>query len=186
MAKQIEKLTLEGFRGATNPISIDFDPSKSAALIFGENGTGKSTIIDAIDFACNKEIGSLSERSSTRASHLPSLNTRATDLKVTISSNGDEWTATLSGRNPSVTGPDGRPTARILRRTQILNLINAEPRERYRAIQTFIEVPGIQRSENALRDAKRNAEQELNSAFQARQELDVPLFQKHLSKEVRL
>lgn len=170
MAKQIEKLTLEGFRGATNPVSIDFDPSKSATLIFGENGTGKSTIIDAIDFVCNEKIGSLTERSSTRSSHLPSLNSPASNLKVTMSCNGVTWTATLSGRRPSVTGPGGRPTAKILRRSQILNLINAEPRDRYKEIQAFIEVPGIERSENALREAARNSKQELELGIQAQQQ----------------
>jgi energy-coupling factor transporter ATP-binding protein EcfA2 len=170
MVRRIEKLCLEHFRGATCPVEIEFDTSKPAVMIFGENGTGKSTIIDSIDFVCNENIGSLMERSSTRASHLPSLNYQASDLKVTMSCDGAEWIAILSGRNPSVSGPDDRPIARILRRTKILDLINAEPRKRYEVIQAFIEVPGIQSSENALREAIRNADRELNMAIQAQQQ----------------
>ena len=170
MARRIEKLCLEHFRGATCSVEIEFDTSKPAVMIFGENGTGKSTIIDSIDFVCNEKIGSLMERSSTRASHLPSLNCQASDLKVTMTCNHDVWTATLAGTKPSVTGPTARLAARILRRSKILNLINAEPRDRYKEIQSFIEVPGVQRSESSLRDVKRNTEQELNSAIQAQQQ----------------
>jgi energy-coupling factor transporter ATP-binding protein EcfA2 len=170
MVRRLEKLCLERFRGATCPVEIEFDTSKPAVMIFGENGTGKSTIIDSIDFVCNEKIGSLMERSSTRASHLPSLNCQASDLKVVVTCDSNVWTATLTGTRPSVMGPTGRPAARILRRSKILNLINAEPRDRYKEIQAFIEVPCTQRSESNLRDAKRNTEQELGLAIQAQQQ----------------
>ena len=54
---------LEGFRGATRRISVKFDPSKPVSVLFGENGTGKSSVVDAIDFACNQNFGSLVAKS---------------------------------------------------------------------------------------------------------------------------
>ena len=54
---------LEGFRGATRRISVKFDPSKPVSVLFGENGAGKSSVVDAIDFACNQSFGSLATKS---------------------------------------------------------------------------------------------------------------------------
>lgn len=46
---KIKKLTIENFRGLRLPISIDFVKGKktTSALIYGRNGTGKSSIVDA-------------------------------------------------------------------------------------------------------------------------------------------
>ncbi len=63
--KKISKLVLTKFRGATTETVLGFDDEKPIVLIFGENGRGKSTIIDAIDFVCNKSAGSIKARSST-------------------------------------------------------------------------------------------------------------------------
>ena len=68
MPKRIESITLEKFKGATNNVTIDFDTSKPVVIIFGENGSGKSTIIDAIDFVFNDSFGSIDQRSTTGSS----------------------------------------------------------------------------------------------------------------------
>ena len=47
MPDRINRLKIEGFRGATQPLDLEFDASKPVVLIFGENGAGKSTIVDA-------------------------------------------------------------------------------------------------------------------------------------------
>ena len=59
MAPRTEKLTFVQFRGGSQPVTFEFQPNKKFVLIFGENGTGKSSIADAIDFVCNNEFGSL-------------------------------------------------------------------------------------------------------------------------------
>ena len=70
MNKRIDRLSLRGFRGASRPVEIPFDPHAPITLIFGENGTGKSTICDAIDFICNERFGSLQDKSvSMRAAN---------------------------------------------------------------------------------------------------------------------
>lgn len=176
MAKRIEKLTLAGFRGATCPVEIEFDVSKPAAMIFGENGTGKSSIVDAIDFVCNEEYGSLTERSSTRPkTHLRALGSPVDTLRVSLTFDSQTWSASLGRTRPVSSGPDGRPAARILRRSQILQVVSAQPKARYEALQNFIAVPGVQKSERSLREAVKAVERELNEAIVAKQQAEETL-----------
>jgi len=49
MKMPLQQLTIGGFRGATQLVEIKFE-DKPVVMIFGENGTGKTTIVDAIDF----------------------------------------------------------------------------------------------------------------------------------------
>jgi len=172
MAKRIEKICLEKFRGATCPVEIGFDTSKPAVMIFGENGTGKSTIVDAMDFVCNGNIGSLEDRSigQVRGQYLPSINSDSQDLKVTISFDGKVWEAKHSRQGASITGPNGRPTARILRRSEILNVMNAQPHERYQEIQSFLELPNIQGCEQKLRETNLNISRDLDAAARAKEQ----------------
>jgi predicted ATPase len=69
-------LSIVGFRGATSLANIPLDVSKAVTVIFGENGTGKSTIADAFDFVCNRAYGSLENFSigESAKKHLASLN----------------------------------------------------------------------------------------------------------------
>ena len=70
----------------------------------------------------------------------------------------------------------GCPDARILRRSNILKLLNAQPKQRFDELKAFITVPGIEKSENALRDAHRNIKTEVDETVraytQAKAELD--------------
>ena len=85
MSPHTEKLTFVRFRGGSQPVTFEFQPNKKFVLIFGENGTGKSTIVDAIDFVCNNEFGSLRDRSGTTPrTHVVTLNGQPKDLAVTL------------------------------------------------------------------------------------------------------
>lgn len=59
---KIKKITIENFRGLRLPIVIDFEKGNklTSALIYGRNGTGKSSIVDAWEWFNNFEILSLS------------------------------------------------------------------------------------------------------------------------------
>ncbi len=129
-------------------------------MIFGENGTGKSTITDAFDFICNGKLGSLETYSlgGNAKKHIASLGTKPSDISVSLTCNGNTWSGSFGKDKPIISPSTGCPDARILRRSNILELINAQPKERFEALKKFISVPGIEKSENALRDAIRTTE----------------------------
>lgn len=140
-------------------------------MIFGENGTGKSTIVDAIDFVCNEELGSLEDRSfPEKHRHIASLGTNITDLSISLTFAGQEWHGRMGRQAPvaASTGTDPRPVAHVLRRNNILGLVEAQPNERYKAISRFIALPAINKTEDELRKAATDAERRMNRALDAR------------------
>ena len=169
MKAKVSKLSLFGFRGATQPVEINFDTSKPVTLVFGENGTGKSTIADALDFVCNRHFGSLEDRSMSAQpkSHVTSLGQDPKKLKVLLTASVGNFTGTLSKDGPIITPATGCPDAQILRRSNILQLLDAQPKQRFEALKTFIAVPGIENSENALRVAEKNVKDSYEEAFRA-------------------
>lgn len=158
MRVELKTLHMSCFRGATKPVEIVFDEKKPLTVIFGENGTGKSTIADALDLICNNKYGSLLDRSMAGQpkAHVASLGKNASDLKVSLTTTKAIFACTLEKSGPVTTPAHDCPKALILRRSKILNLIDAQPKDRYEALKTFIAVPGIERSESNLRQALNN------------------------------
>ena len=58
----LKSLTLTAFRGSAGTFKLDFEKGKKLALIYGENGTGKTTICDAFEFLAKDNVGSLDSR----------------------------------------------------------------------------------------------------------------------------
>jgi recombinational DNA repair ATPase RecF len=178
MNKRIEKITLTRFRGATTTTEIAFDPHKPITFVFGENGSGKSSIVDAIDFVCNQTPGSLADRSSTRPKdHLPAIGHKAKDIKVELVCGGRAWSAKFAGAKIQSSDETMLPVAHVLRRTRLLSLIDATPAERYKQLQKFIDVEGVERSEQALRDAVRDQARTLDEKSRAKVEAETELEQ---------
>lgn len=168
MSCRLKQITLKSFRGATTETTLVFDRKKKILMLFGENGTGKSSIVDAFAFVCERNIGSLKDRSGGNINHLVSVTKQPNDLSVVLETLNSTWQAQLDGSMISVSPTSGYPDVRILRRARITRLIEAQPKDRYNELRAYIEVPGIEASEKALREAYQTAERELklqNNAY---------------------
>lgn len=55
---KINKITIENFRGIKSPVILDFikGGNSTSALIYGRNGTGKSSIVDSWEWLINSKI----------------------------------------------------------------------------------------------------------------------------------
>jgi len=170
MSRAIQRLTLRSFRGATQPVEIDLETDKPLVVIFGENGSGKSSLIDAVDFIANGSFGSLMHRSVDGQRHpfLASLGHDLDDIEIGLhTKEGGAWTARLERKHATIerTSDTGElPVVRVLRRAEILDIVEATPAKRYEALGRFIDVSSYEKSEAALREALRNAETSLQLA----------------------
>lgn len=156
--KRVNRIELEKFRGATTQTQIDFDDAKPIVVIFGENGSGKSTIGNALDFVCNKSKGSLESLSSTRYSDIVSIGNEVKDLKVRIHQQGSMWEGSQNGNRIDVTPADDIPHVSTLRRSKLLKLVEATPEKRFDTIRSFIDFDKLEASEQKLRDASKRAD----------------------------
>lgn len=155
MSKSLLKsLTITHLRGAIEPVTLSFEKNKPLTIIYGENGTGKSTICDALDFLGKGKVGSLDGRGLGGGIHAywSSIGKQTKDIAVMLETATGCCAARLEKRDVIVDLPENRPKVEVLRRSQILSLIEAKAGERYKAIQHFIDFSGVEASEKRLRE----------------------------------
>lgn len=158
------RLTVEHLRGSVVPFTFPFEKGRKLTIIYGENGTGKSTLCDALDLLGNGNVGSLDGRglSATRR-YWHSVGSAPARVKVVLETSSGNCVASLSGQNVVVVPNQHKPRVEVLRRSQILRLVAARPAERYDAISRFIDISGVETSEAALR--KLGAQMKRDSHF---------------------
>ena len=161
MSKEpLRSLKIEGLRGASKPVEFTFERGKKLTIVYGENGTGKSTICDALDLLGNGKVGSLDTRGlgSGIYKYWPTIGKLASDVRVTLNTVSGDCIASLDKSNVYITNDVLRPSVEVLRRSQILRLVEAKPSERYQAISRFVDVTPIEASENSLRGLVKSTE----------------------------
>lgn len=155
---KLDKLTIAGLRGVSTPLEIQFE--KPLTLIYGQNGTGKTSICDALDFLVNGDCGSLGDNSISVSKHKywQFAGSKASDASVQLSlKDGSSWRGSISGTKVSqlASGTRGMPKVKVWRRKQMMDLILAKPGDRFKVISEFIDVDEIDRSEKVVRDLQR-------------------------------
>lgn len=165
MANKIQQLTINGFRGASQPFTLEFDSNKPVTLIFGENGTGKSTLVDAIEciakgstsFKDNWKLG----RGQRKDGFIPTIGRKPEDVSLSIQYGGNSFDATSANTTAHI------PSVHILRRRSLQEYIDADKSERYKVVAEFMDIPEIESAEASLREACKNAGRAVESATAA-------------------
>lgn len=153
----LKKLSIEHLRGSVIPFALEFEKGKKLTVLYGENGTGKTTICDALEFLGKGKVGSLDNRGLGKTNrYWPSVGKKSSEVSVSLESGTATCTGKILKGEVVVSPLDDRPKVEVLRRSQILSLLEAKPGDRYNAISRFIDVSGIEASESALRDLIRN------------------------------
>lgn len=167
----LTKLTITDLRGAVGSFTLPFEKGKKLTVVYGENGTGKSTICDALEMLGKGKIGSLDNRGLGRTqAYWNTIGKSHADVAVTLEAAGSTCRATIIKGNVVVQPPEERPRVEVLRRSQVLDLIEAQPGTRYTAISRFIDVSGVERAENVLRRQITSVNDALNLAVARIQE----------------
>lgn len=167
----ISRLNAAGFRGVPlSGTSLIFD--KKSVLLFGENGTGKSSFVDAIEKLLCGRVTTLDGRAQGISSDRQGLHIRAGASKPAISlafSNPD-YTYSLeaqASKTPSALATylnAAKEDLFILRRRDILNFIDSQPRDRYAYLRPFLPLVGVQAVEDAMKEARDKAAKKAEEA----------------------
>jgi len=163
----IKSIDIENLRGIRRNIHLDLD--NKSLIIFGENGKGKSSIIDGIEYALTKDIKHISSscREVSLQKHAPNIYANFKDIKVkiefkdgsTLSNREEPKEGTLAYKiRNSITG-----NINILRRSQLLDAIFAQPKERYDLLKQFLPLTEINKFEDASKKVVDKFQEEISN-----------------------
>jgi hypothetical protein len=165
----LKSLSLTAFRGSVGRFTLSFETSRKLTLVYGENGTGKTTICDGLEFLAKGDVGSLQDKGMGKSleKYWPSAGKSLADIDVVLERHdGTSCTGCFEGKQPVFKPASNRPLIELLRRRQITDLVETQPAERYKALKRFIDVEGVESSEDALRSQSKQVEEDRASAEQ--------------------
>lgn len=180
MSEKVQHLVMHAFRGVPGEMGVDFGKGESI-IVYGDNGTGKSTIADALEWYFTGEIELLSHEGRQHAFR-----------HVGGDGGGNTWVeivtnGTLGGK---AVFPDERPpetfqaTRRetfLLRGRTLADFINKTKTEKWKALVEILGLDAIerlredlQRVRNDLRKESKAAEEHVESCRRALASGDEP------------
>lgn len=164
----LQSLSLTAFRGSAGTFTLAFEKGKKLTLIYGENGTGKTTICDAFEFLAKDNIGSLDNRGlgSSVRKYWRTVGKDPQEFAVELTTSDGTCTGKLAGNLKTVLSGVA-PKIELLRQRKIIDLMEAQPSKRYETIKRFIDIDAFEHSEEALRQQGKALATELASAKQA-------------------
>jgi recombinational DNA repair ATPase RecF len=168
----LRALTLTSFRGSTGTFKLEFEKGKKLTLIYGENGSGKTTICDAFEFLASERIGSLEDRGMGKGleKYWPAAGKAASALAVDLETAAAKCSGRIINKQVVISPARSHPHIELLRQRQIMELIQAQPAKRYEEIKRFIDIEEIEHSEETLRQLRKTLTNERELAGVAEQE----------------
>lgn len=126
-ASPLRSLSITAFRGSSTAFILPFEKDRKLTLIYGENGTGKTTICDAFEFLAHEKVSSLDGYGLGKGldKYWPSAGKTAADLTVALETGAGTCSGKIANKKVSVTPAASRPRIELLRHQQILHLIQA-------------------------------------------------------------
>jgi hypothetical protein len=167
---RIKKVRLSWFRGAADPVALE--PGDRSLVVYGQNGAGKSSFVDAIEYVVNKgKLGHLTHEYSGRHQEkgVPNTHTPAgrntefsitfqndAELKVKIAPSGSH---TKSGADTVDMGAwDYRRT--VLRQDEVAEFIRSSKGGKYSALLPLLGLHELEVAAENLRQLARVVEQQ--------------------------
>ena len=174
---KIDRFVIENVSGI--PVKLEIPLDGKSLLLYGENGTGKSSIVQSIEYLITGRVGSLPPVQGRtafdkRIRHRDQLDAKSTvecvfvdgkslvrrcDDKCSAEGHGEEWLVKAQSR------------ITILRRAHLLSFIEDKPGNRYAQVSQWLGVDKLDQALEVLKAAKDLAEDNHEAAKRDLREL---------------
>jgi len=165
MVLKIKKMHIKAFRGIKDS---EISLNEKSLLICGENGTGKSSIVDSIEFFFKGKVSTLSGSGITFNRHGPHTNHTKEDIQIDLTFN-EENTLTRTHNSLSPIPYNYKKYFNvsqngvfILRRKQLLSFIDNPPSERFNVISGFMGIDYLDKIEKAMKESVKELKNGIN------------------------
>lgn len=172
---RIRRLKAEGFRGILRSEPLDFTDRCKSMVIFGENGYGKSSFVDAIECFLTSGIDHLERENVKRAAyrHRALPRDRVATVEVDFSPGAYSSVLTMD-RNRSIRHANATPEFRdflargehervILRQRELANFVDKTKKEKLQDIAPLLGLQRVDDLREQLRSASRMLAQDVQS-----------------------
>jgi energy-coupling factor transporter ATP-binding protein EcfA2 len=163
VGERLQRLVMSAFRGVPGELAVDFGQGQSI-VIYGENGTGKSTIADALEWYFTGQVELLTHEGRQHA--IRNLRGRkGLTTSVEVATDGP-----LGG---TLTFPDQRPpetleaTSRetfLLRGRTLADFINKTKTEKWKALVEILRLDAVESLREDLQKARNELRKQVKSA----------------------
>ncbi len=173
---KIESISIRALRGIKE---LELDLEEKSILVYGENGTGKSSIVDALEFFFTGSISHLegSQELSVKG-HGTHAKLKPKDVRVSVKFVDKGVTPSTLTRTFSA-APAVPPHLQnyfdiaqrgtfVLRRSQVVEFIYSKPSDRYRAVGKILGTESLDITESAFMRAADAFAGQLKSKGEAR------------------
>lgn len=180
MATKIKKFDIRAFRGIPE---LEVPLERQSLLIRGDNGTGKSSIVDALEFFFRGRVSHLEGVQGLSVQrHVPHVSFQSGDVEVCITFDPGNIAVMKRFEGTAVYPPQleeyfgvARSGVFILRRAQLLDFIISKPADRFRAIGSIIGIGDLDNYELELMRLRDNLEAKIEAGSSSERGLNSEL-----------
>jgi DNA repair exonuclease SbcCD ATPase subunit len=167
---RIKRILLTWFRGAADPIALE--PDSKSIVVYGVNGSGKSTFVDAIEYILHDgRIGHLSHEYSGKHQEKGVPNThkpkdRRTEIAITFANDGQLKTAIAADGTSSTSGAEAKAMAgwdyrqTVLRQNEVAAFIHDTKGGKYSALLPLLGLHHMEVAAENFRQLSKIVEQQ--------------------------
>lgn len=166
---RIKSLYIANFRGIRH-VEIDIDGNN--LLLLGENGTGKSSIIDAVEYFFTGKLEKYSSRGDVKDKDcLPNAFGGDLSIQMTFAESPESISVTFPFKRSDTPAAlanffeDAGSRPFILHRAQLLRFIESRPADRYKVVADLIGLDQIEEVEKVWKELRDYTEARKNTAY---------------------
>jgi len=167
---RLQTLRVRGVRGIVD--GPDLNIEKGGVILCGDNATGKSSYIDAIEKVLTNRCSSLDDggRGTSWSKQGSHINCADSEIDLTIFDGNKDVSINLNTDISTLEKQTqgfleaARQQSFVLRRRTLLDFINAAPRQRYLAIEYFLNLEEYGAFENQLKEMLKDVDTQLSIA----------------------